>query len=93
MRDGAGIGGKMNGPEIKAALKNLLWERTREASRRMREYDDTIYRPAEKALIEQCPHEDNGLWEGNGLGHHWTCCRWCGKRMREDSGWDQEPEA
>ena len=81
----------MTGPEIHRALHDLMWERTREMQRRMKDYDETVDRPARLALIEQCPHEDNDNWENNGVGWAWTSCRWCGKRMRQESMWGQEP--
>lgn len=82
----------MTGPEIRRAMRDLMWERTREMQRRMKDYDETVERPARQALIAQCPHEDDNNWESNGVGWSWTSCRWCGKRMREESTWnEQEP--
>lgn len=71
----------MTGPEIKKALWDLFKARSDEKMRLIQHYDETVYRPAVGALVEQCPHDEVTPWLRNGIGWSWKQCRWCGKRM------------
>lgn len=80
----------MTGEETATAIRRLQIQRRQKQQDLMREYDQTIFHPTMRELIDSCPHEDRGVWENNGLGWMWTECRWCGHRMQEKSFWPPE---
>lgn len=53
-------------------------ERREKMTELMKEYDQTVYYPARKLMIEACEQEGHtqGKFHDNGLGWTWW---WCGK--------------
>lgn len=49
----------------------------------MQAYDDTVYRPAITALVEECARvgHTKGNFHNNGLGWCWWYCNKCGGRF------------
>ena len=71
----------MTGEEVHRALDTLDHDYHKTRRKMMEEYDKSVYYPARKALIEQCPHEALAHWWRNGIGWSWLECKFCGHRL------------
>lgn len=53
----------------------------------MKEYDETVYEPARKALREECEkagHTPDGRWDFNVVGRAYQHCGGCGAALWEE---------
>lgn len=66
--------------EISIRNWQLEKERRDKMKELMEEYDQNIYRPARRKLIEDCEKEGHlqGKFHDNGLGWTWFWCAKCG---------------
>lgn len=66
---------------------NELWkiehDRREKMQELMKEYDETVYRPAIRELQERCGEKGHvrGTFHDNGIGAYWWYCSNCGARM------------
>lgn len=81
---------------------NIERARSKKMQELMKEYDETVYYPAKKALVRECFLEGhgNGKFHDNGLGWTWMYCGKCGGRYQiqshdgerrpDDGDWDND---
>ena len=69
--------------------------RREEMGRVMKDYDERVYRPAMKSLVERCAAAGHvrGKYHCNGRGWHWYWCNSCGTAMDKECLDESAPEA
>jgi hypothetical protein len=70
---------------IHGERQSIMRERGKKVAEMLKEYDETVYRPALSALKERCAAAGHGrlrLWD-NGVGWAWNECPDCGSRVGE----------
>lgn len=73
----------MSEPSIGQERHQISMARSKKSQELLREYDETVYRPALSALRDRCEAAGHGrqrLWS-NGLGWAWNECTACGARV------------